>query len=221
LFGIFGFGFFGFGVFDFGFFVLGFFALGFFGFGFFLFGCFGLFGFFGLCGFFGRFGFFGFFGLGFFFPGFFAEGLLAAVASSVELERSFMQWQQPKVPQSPFKEVADRSNLLESVPIWRGAARLTQPPNPSNCSAQPLSAHQLDCKAEGKEMVWEGWRRVKAATTRILGTEVISDPPLLVICVPDFTGGSQGPKSSVASHRLSLQSVPSSRLGKKVAKVLL
>ena len=86
MFGIFGCGFFDFGVFDFGFFVLGFF---------------------------GRFGFFGFFGLGFFFPGFFAEGLLAAVASSVELERSFMQWQQPKVPQSPFKEVAPRSNLQQ------------------------------------------------------------------------------------------------------------
>merc|ERR1719175_429776 len=183
-------GFFALGFFGFGFFVLGFFALGFFGFGFFL------------LGFFGRFGFFGFFGLGFFFLGFFAEGLLAAVASSsVELGRSFMQWQQPKVPQSPFKEVAPRSNLLESAPIWRGAARLTQPPSPSNCSAHPLSTHQLDCKAEGKEMVWEGWRRVKAAT-RILGTEVILDPPLLVICVPDFTGGSQGPKSSVASHRL-------------------
>ena len=35
---------------------------------------------------------------------------------------------------------------------------------------------------------------------------------------PDFTGGSQGPKSSVASHRLSLQSVPSSRLGKICSK---
>ena len=33
------------------------------------------------------------------------------------------------------------SNLVESELIWRGAARLTQPPRPSNCSAQPLSIH--------------------------------------------------------------------------------
>ena len=44
-------------------------------------------------------------------------------------------------------------------------------------------SHQLDCEAEGKEMAWDGWRRVKA-TTKSHRTEVISDPPLLVICVP-------------------------------------
>jgi len=145
LFWIFGFGFFDFGVLDFGFFDFGFFVFGLFGFGFFVLGFFVL-GFFVL-DFFGLFGFlaFGFFGLGFFAPGFFAEGLLTAVAASVELGRSLMQWQHPTVPQRPFKEVADRSNLLESALIWRGAARLTQPPSPSNCSAQPLSTHQLDC----------------------------------------------------------------------------
>ena len=42
----------------------------------------------------------------------------------------------------------------------------------------------MDCKAEGKEVAREGWRRVKA-TTKSHRTEVISDPPLLVICVPE------------------------------------
>jgi len=142
------FGFFDFGFFDLGFFGFGFFRLGFFDFGFFDFGFFD-FGFFDL-------GFLGFFG--FFAPGFFAEGFLAvgffepllgfdspaSVVASVELGRSFMQWQHPTAPQRPFKEVAARSNLEESALIWRGAARLTQPPSPSNCSAQPLSTHQLD-----------------------------------------------------------------------------
>ena len=162
---------------------------------------------------------------------------------------SMNKWQHPTAPQSPFKEVAPRSNLqeekkewhlflwyfesfrrctdmerkreksvdgisnlVESVLIWRGAARLTQPPSPSNCSAQPLSTHLsggwaiyiywmfVQCKREFKshqldwlgpnweagvkEMAWEGWRRRLKARTRIHGTEVIPGPSLLVICVP-------------------------------------
>jgi len=128
------------GFFDLGFFELGFFDLDLLGFGFFDLGFFDL-GFFDL-GFFDlgllRFGFigFGFFGLG--FVGLFGFDLptigfdlpAIAIGGSVELWRSFMQWQHPTVPQRPFKEVAPRSNLLESLLILRGAARLTQPPRP-------------------------------------------------------------------------------------------
>jgi len=173
-------------------------VLGFFGFGFFVLGFFGLFGFFDF-GFFAL-GFFGFFGLGFFAEGFVAVGFFGpllvfdspAIAASVEFGRSFMQWQHPTAPQRPFKEVAARSNLVESALIWRGAARLTQPPRPSNCSAQPLSAHQLDwlCpnREEGvKDMVWEALRRRLKATTWSHGTEIITGPPLLVISGPDLT----------------------------------